>query len=70
MSMWYLVFYFQMVDAVGLLRIYVDYDLVAEASALLCEYADACMGVSPLAFGLKVWLFGHFCFNQLVIWGK
>ena len=41
-------------NAAELLRLYLDYDLLEEASLLTLEYIDAVMGKGKEYFGLKV----------------
>ena len=45
---------FQGVDAASLLRLYLRYDLLAEAAELVLEYVDALLGKGHQYFGIEV----------------
>ena len=44
----------QRLNAAELLRLYIDFDLLEEATHLTMEYIDAVLGAGPEYFGLKV----------------
>ncbi len=53
--------FFQRLNAAELLRLYIDFDLLEEATHLCLEYIDAVLGRGAEYFGLKVRLHGEFC---------
>jgi len=49
----WLIAQFKQVDFPELLRLMIEYDLLAESQHLLCEYFDAVMGIGSEDFGIK-----------------